>query len=50
MVLKIAKSVLNSIRNNKFENTFEMNACNHGCLYGSDLDKDDRCFFEVAEI
>ena len=24
-----------------------MNACNHGCLYGSDLDKDDRCFFEV---
>lgn len=42
------KSVLNSIRNGKFENTFfEMNACNHGCLYGSDLDKDDRCFFEV---
>ena len=42
------KSVLNSIRNNKFENTFfEINACNHGCLYGSDLDKDDRCFFEV---
>ena len=42
------KSVLNSIKNGKFENTFfEMNACNHGCLYGSDLDKDDRCFFEV---
>ncbi|MDO5010285.1 MAG: [Fe-Fe] hydrogenase large subunit C-terminal domain-containing protein [Intestinibacter bartlettii] len=42
------KSVLNSIRNGKFENTFfEMNACSHGCLYGSDLDKDDRCFFEV---
>ena len=42
------KSVLNSIKNGKFENTFfEMNACSHGCLYGSDLDKDDRCFFEV---
>ncbi len=42
------KSVLNSIKNNKFKNTFfEMNACNHGCLYGSDLDRDDRCFFEV---
>ncbi|MGN1031916.1 MAG: (Fe-S)-binding protein, partial [Intestinibacter sp.] len=21
--------------------------CGHGCLYGSDLDKDDRCYFEV---
>ena len=42
------KSVLNSIKKGKFKNTFfEMNACSHGCLYGSDLDKDDRCFFEV---
>ncbi len=42
------KSVLNSIKKGKFKNTvFEMNACNHGCLYGSDLDKDDRCYFEV---
>lgn len=42
------KSVLNSIKKGKFKNTFfEMNACSHGCSYGSDLDKDDRCFFEV---
>lgn len=42
------QSVLKSIKKGKFENTFfEMNACNHGCLSGSDLAKDDRCFFEI---
>lgn len=42
------KSVLNAIKDGKFENTFfEMNACDHGCLYGSDLNTDDRCFIEV---
>lgn len=41
-------NVLNSIKNGKFKNTFfEMNACNHGCLEGSDLEKDDRCIFEM---